>query len=101
MGFSVAVDDLGAGYSSLNSFVELNPQYVKLDIALVHNVHKEPTKRKLIRTITSLCNELGIIVLAEGIECREERDELEGLGCDWQQGFLFARPGRAFPAVHW
>lgn len=101
MGFSVAVDDLGAGYSGLSSFVQLDPQVAKLDIALVRNLHREPTKRKLVRTITSLCKELGITVLAEGIESREERDVLEGLGCDLQQGFLFARPGRAFPAVHW
>ena len=101
MGFSVAVDDLGAGYSGLSSFVQLDPEVAKLDIALVRNLHREPTKRKLVRTITSLCKELGITVLAEGIESREERDALEGLGCDLQQGFLFARPGRAFPAVHW
>ena len=101
MGFSVAVDDLGAGYSGLSSFVQLDPQVAKLDIALVRNLHREPTKRKLVQTITSLCKELGITVLAEGIESREERDALEGLGCDLQQGFLFARPGRAFPAVHW
>ena len=101
MGFSVAVDDLGAGYSGLTSFVQLDPQVAKLDIALVRNLHREPTKRKLVRTITSLCKELGITVLAEGIESREERDALEGLGCDLQQGYLFARPGRAFPSVHW
>ena len=101
MGFSVAVDDLGAGYSGLSSFVQLDPQVAKLDIALVRNLDREPTKRKLVRTITSLCKELGITVLAEGIESCEERDALEGLGCDLQQGFLFARPGWAFPAVHW
>ncbi|MFL5429976.1 MAG: EAL domain-containing protein, partial [Myxococcales bacterium] len=101
MGFSVAVDDLGAGYSGLTSFVQLDPQVAKLDIALVRNLHREPTKEKLVRSITSLCKELGITVLAEGIESREERDTLQSLGCDLQQGFLFARPGRAFPAVHW
>ena len=94
-------DDLGAGYSGLSSFVQLDPQVAKLDIALVRNLHREPTKRKLVRTITSLCKELGITVLAEGIESCEERDALEGLGCDLQQGYLFARPGWAFPAVHW
>jgi EAL domain-containing protein (putative c-di-GMP-specific phosphodiesterase class I) len=101
MGFSVAVDDLGAGYSGLTSFVQLDPQVAKLDIALVRNLHREPTKAKLVRSITALCRELGIDVLAEGIESREERDALLGLGCELQQGFLYARPGRAFPAVHW
>jgi EAL domain-containing protein (putative c-di-GMP-specific phosphodiesterase class I) len=101
MGFSVAVDDLGAGYSGLSSFVQLDPEVAKLDIALVRNLHREPTKTKLVRSITALCKELGITVLAEGIESREERDALQHLGCDLQQGFLFARPGRAFPVVHW
>ena len=101
MGFRIAVDDLGAGYAGLTSFAQLEPHIVKLDMSLVRGLHEEPTKRKLVRTITSLCKELGITVLAEGIECREERDVLEGLGCDLQQGYLFARPGRAFPAVHW
>jgi EAL domain-containing protein (putative c-di-GMP-specific phosphodiesterase class I)/CheY-like chemotaxis protein len=101
MGFSVAVDDLGAGYSGLTSFLQLDPEVAKLDIALVRNLHREPTKAKLVRSITALCKELGITVLAEGIESREERDALQHLGCDLQQGFLFARPGRAFPSVHW
>ena len=89
----------GEGCRSKSSACLDDPSRLAQFIARV--LHREPTKRKLVRTITSLCKELGITVLAEGIESREERDALEGLGCDLQQGFLFARPGRAFPAVHW
>ncbi|HEX3696730.1 MAG TPA: EAL domain-containing protein [Polyangia bacterium] len=101
LGYRVAIDDLGAGYAGLNSFAYLEPDIVKIDMALVRDVDREPTKRKLIGSLTKLCADLGIVVIAEGIERTEERDVLVDLGCDLLQGFLFARPGREFPAVAW
>jgi len=101
LGFRVAIDDLGAGYAGLNSFAYLQPDIVKIDMALVRNVDKEPTKQKLIASMTKLCADLGIIVIAEGIESCEERDVLVDLGCDLLQGYLFARPQRGFPEVSW
>ena len=101
LGFRVAIDDLGAGYAGLNSFAYLQPDIVKIDMALVRDVDKEPTKQKLIASMTKLCADLGIIVVAEGIERCEERDVLVDLGCDLLQGFLFARPQRGFPEVSW
>jgi len=70
-------------------------------MSLVRDVDKEPTKRKLIGSLAKLCAELGIIVVAEGIERVGERDVLLDLGCDLLQGYLFARPERQFPAVSW
>jgi EAL domain-containing protein (putative c-di-GMP-specific phosphodiesterase class I) len=67
----------------------------------VRDVHQQPTKRKLIRSMTELCREMDRIVIAEGIETRSEREALTDLGCDLMQGFLFARPGPAFPGVEW
>jgi EAL domain-containing protein (putative c-di-GMP-specific phosphodiesterase class I)/ActR/RegA family two-component response regulator len=96
MGFRIAIDDFGAGYSGLGTFAQLEPEVVKLDISLVAEVHKSPTKQKLIRSMTDLCHELGIQVIAEGIETSEERDTVLGLGCDLLQGFLFARPALGF-----
>ena len=55
----------------------------------------------LVRAMTSLCKELGILVVAEGVETREERDMLETLGCDFMQGYLLAMPGRPFPDFVW
>jgi EAL domain-containing protein (putative c-di-GMP-specific phosphodiesterase class I) len=97
-GFRIAVDDLGAGYAGLTSFAVLEPDVVKLDMALVRNIDTEPTKQTLVRTLVAMCKELRIIVTAEGIETPAERDELISAGCDLMQGYLFARPGEGFPA---
>jgi EAL domain-containing protein (putative c-di-GMP-specific phosphodiesterase class I) len=99
LGFRIAIDDLGVGYSSLASFAQLEPEFVKLDISLVRDVHKHPMKQKLVRSMTALCKDVGITVVAEGIEVIEERDAIVELGCELLQGFLFAEPGRAFPEV--
>jgi EAL domain-containing protein (putative c-di-GMP-specific phosphodiesterase class I) len=97
LGYRVAIDDLGAGYAGLTSFTLLEPDVVKLDMALVRDVNCEPRKQTLVRTMISMCKELGIIVTSEGIETPEERDVLARAGCDLMQGYLFARPGDAFP----
>lgn len=100
MGFRIAIDDLGAGYAGLTSFSQLEPEVVKLDMSLVREVHKQPTKLTLVRTMIAMCRELGIQVVAEGIETPEERDAIVWAGCDLLQGYLFAKPGPAFPVSH-
>ena len=97
MGFRIAIDDIGAGYSGLNSFAIIQPDIVKLDIMLVRGVDADPVKRKLVRVLGDLCRDLGILVVAEGVETAGERDTLVDLGCDLLQGYLFARPGAPFP----
>ncbi len=92
-GFRIAVDDLGAGYAGLTSFATLEPEVVKLDMSLVRGVDGEPIKRRLIESMAALCKELGILVVAEGVETEAERRTLAGLGCDLLQGFLLGRPG--------
>jgi len=99
MGFRIAIDDLGAGYSGLTSVARLEPEFVKLDMSLVRDIHKSPVKRKVVRSMTALFKDMGIAVVAEGIEVVEERDTIVELGCDLLQGFLLARAGRAFPKV--
>jgi EAL domain-containing protein (putative c-di-GMP-specific phosphodiesterase class I) len=101
MGFRIAVDDMGAGYAGLTSFALLEPEIVKLDMSLVRGVHSSLTKQKVIRSMTTLCNDMGMMVVAEGVETVEERDTLDALGCDLFQGFLLARPGKPFPEVTW
>lgn len=101
MGFRIAVDDLGAGYAGLTSFAQLEPEFVKLDMSLVRDVHKNPIKQKLVRSMTMLCKDMGISVVAEGIEVAEERDCIIDLGCDLLQGYLLAKPGRPFPEITW
>jgi EAL domain-containing protein (putative c-di-GMP-specific phosphodiesterase class I) len=97
MGFRIAVDDLGAGYAGLTSFAQLEPEVVKLDMSLVRGVHAQPTKQTLVRTMITMCRELGMQVVAEGIETPDERDAIVDAGCDLLQGYLFARPAPPFP----
>ncbi|HVY44961.1 MAG TPA: EAL domain-containing protein [Minicystis sp.] len=94
MGYRIALDDLGAGYAGLTSFAMLEPEIVKLDMALVRDIHKTPVKRKLVASVTQLSRDLGIQVVGEGVEVPEERDVLVDLGCDLLQGYLFGRPTR-------
>jgi EAL domain-containing protein (putative c-di-GMP-specific phosphodiesterase class I) len=99
LGFRVAVDDLGAGYSGLTSFAQLQPDIVKIDMSLVRNVDREPTKERLVRSLAELGRDMNIQVVCEGVETAWERDALVGVGCDLFQGYHFARPGRPFPTV--
>jgi len=100
-GFRIAVDDLGAGYAGLSSFALLEPEIVKLDVSLLRDIDQSPVKQKLVASMTALCKDMGFLVVAEGIETVAERDCVVALGCDLLQGFLFARPGRPFPAANW
>jgi EAL domain-containing protein (putative c-di-GMP-specific phosphodiesterase class I) len=101
LGFRIAIDDLGAGYAGLTSFALLQPEVVKLDMSLVRDVHLAPTKRTLVRTLTTMCRELGMLVVAEGIETAPERDVLAEAGCELLQGYLFARPEPPFVVPSW
>jgi EAL domain-containing protein (putative c-di-GMP-specific phosphodiesterase class I) len=101
IGFSIAVDDLGAGYAGLSTFAQLEPEVVKIDMSLVRDIHNHPTKRKLVGSMVSLCGDLGMRLVVEGVESVEERAALHQLGCDLMQGFLFARPGPLPPAIAW
>ena len=101
IGFGIAVDDLGAGYAGLTAFAQLLPEVVKIDMSLVRHVEQEPVKRELIRHIAALCSDMGMQVVAEGVESAAERDALVGAGCELMQGYLFARPGPALPKVVW
>lgn len=99
LGFRIAIDDLGAGYAGLTSFAVLEPEVVKIDMSLVRDVDTSPMKRKIVRSMVSLCEELKILVVAEGVETPAERDTLVELGCDLFQGYLFARPAPPFVAA--
>lgn len=101
MGYRIAVDDLGAGYAGLTSFAQLEPEVVKLDMSLIRGIDQSATKQKVVRSMTSLCKDMGMLVVAEGVETPSECETLVAIGCDLLQGFLFARPAPPFPAVLW
>ena len=98
-GFRIAIDDLGAGYAGLSSFAALKPEVVKLDMSLVRNVHQSAIRQRLIGSMASLCREMGMQVVAEGVEVVEELDAVSGSGCDLLQGYFLAKPGPPFPSV--
>jgi EAL domain-containing protein (putative c-di-GMP-specific phosphodiesterase class I)/CheY-like chemotaxis protein len=99
--YRIAVDDLGAGYAGLSSLASLQPEVVKLDMSLVRGVDQQPIKQRLVASLQTLGGPLGIRVVAEGVETAAERDTLVSIGCDLFQGYLFAKPARAFPPVNW
>jgi EAL domain-containing protein (putative c-di-GMP-specific phosphodiesterase class I)/CheY-like chemotaxis protein len=101
MGFRIAIDDIGAGYSGLNSFALMRPDFVKIDMALVRGIDSDPVKRRLTTLLVQLCTDLHIGVIAEGVETKAERDTLSEIGCDLLQGYLFAKPNTPFPVPTW
>jgi EAL domain-containing protein (putative c-di-GMP-specific phosphodiesterase class I) len=97
LGYRIAIDDIGAGYSGLSSFATVQPDFVKLDITLVRGLDGDPVRTRLVQLLAELCSDLGIFVVAEGVETTNERDALVKLGIDLLQGYLFARPSAPFP----
>lgn len=92
VGFTIALDDFGAGTAGLNSLIDVDPDIIKLDMHLIRNIHESGIRQVLIRSVLNFADALGILVLAEGVETVEEYRYLRGLGIDLYQGFLFARP---------
>lgn len=91
-GFITAIDDFGAGYAGLNLLADLQPDMVKLDMALVRGIESDATRRALVRAMTVACQELHIGLIAEGVETPAEAAALSDLGVTLMQGYLFARP---------
>lgn len=97
LGYRIAVDDLGAGYSGLSSFSQLEPDVVKLDMSLIRDIDGSSSKASLVRSMISVCKQdLGVRVVCEGVETVGERDTLARVGADLLQGYLFAKPDRGF-----
>jgi EAL domain-containing protein (putative c-di-GMP-specific phosphodiesterase class I) len=101
LGYRIAIDDLGAGYSGLSAFCALQPDTAKIDMSLIRDVDRLPTKQRLVRSLVDACGDLDIELVAEGVETEAELRTLVELGCELFQGFLFARPSSTPPTVHW
>jgi EAL domain-containing protein (putative c-di-GMP-specific phosphodiesterase class I) len=103
LGYQIAIDDLGAGYASLNAVVAVRPEIVKLDQHLIRGIEADKCRLRLVRGLTATCQDLGAMVVAEGIETEAELDALLGIGVDLLQGYLLGRPAPGFrwsPAAH-
>lgn len=91
-GFQTAIDDFGAGYAGLNLLSEYQPDLIKIDMDLVRDIDSSRPRQAIVRAIAAMCGELGIRVLAEGIETRAERDFLAAAGIELMQGYWFGKP---------
>lgn len=91
-GYQIAIDDAGAGYSSLQSIVELKPDYIKIDRSLISGIHQDEMKGHLVHTFTELAKQMNISLVAEGIEEEAELQFVKELGVQYAQGYLLGRP---------
>ncbi len=91
-GIGLAYDDFGAGQARLAELAEVPPDFIKLDKALIHDIHQAPARQELVRALTRLCTDLKIRLIAEGIEVAEEAEVCLRLGCHFGQGYFFGRP---------
>ncbi|WP_339529309.1 EAL domain-containing protein [Pseudomonas mucidolens] len=99
-GFMTAIDDFGAGHSGLNLLADFQPDLIKLDMALIRDVDRDRVRQVIVRGIVTICEQLGVTVIAEGIESAGERDFLYDCGIFLMQGYWFARPAfNALPEI--
>ena len=87
-----ALDDYGSGYSNSNSLLELSPQYIKVDIAIIRDIDSDGDKQQVLRDIAAYAHQRGMQIVAEGIETPAELECVRALGADLLQGYLLARP---------
>jgi diguanylate cyclase (GGDEF)-like protein len=92
MGFQVAIDDLGVGYSGLQLWSELQPDIVKVDKHFIKGIDKDEIKREFVRSILTIAQRLNCILIAEGIETQQELDQLIEIGVTLGQGYFLGRP---------
>jgi diguanylate cyclase (GGDEF)-like protein len=92
LGVKLALDDFGTGYSSLGYLMRFPVDTIKIDRIFVAEVEQDPASHTIVAAFIALAHDLGMAVVSEGVETPEQHHELTHLGCDWCQGFYFARP---------
>jgi EAL domain-containing protein (putative c-di-GMP-specific phosphodiesterase class I) len=92
LGMALAVDDVGSGYSGLETIGKLKPSYLKVDASLIHDVHASKVNREMLKAIVLLGKGIGAKVIGEGIQTGEELNALRKLGINYGQGYLLGRP---------
>ncbi|MFT4104355.1 MAG: EAL domain-containing protein [Lacrimispora sp.] len=101
LGISIALDDFGTGYSSLNYLTALPIDVLKIDKSFLGKAMERETENQVIRSITELAHGLNLKVVSEGVETAEQKQLLEEMGCDYIQGYYFARPNDADKVEEW
>jgi EAL domain-containing protein (putative c-di-GMP-specific phosphodiesterase class I) len=92
LGFQIALDDTGAGYSSLEAVMELSPEFIKVDRAFVTGIDEDPVRQELLRAMQSVADQIGARIIGEGLNTLEELETLKRLGIEFGQGWLFGKP---------
>ena len=99
LGMKLTYDDFGAGQARLLELVEVPPDYLKFDAALIANIHEAPiAKQRLVESLAKMVQEIGVACLAEGVENKEEQEICGQMGFALAQGYLFGKPA---PASKW
>jgi EAL domain-containing protein (putative c-di-GMP-specific phosphodiesterase class I) len=93
MGFGTAIDDFGAGHAGLNLLARFQPDIIKLDMELIRGLEASLPRRIIVDGVARMCRQLGITLIAEGVETVAEYEALRAIGIRYFQGYLFARPG--------
>jgi EAL domain-containing protein (putative c-di-GMP-specific phosphodiesterase class I) len=92
IGIVHASDDIGTGHSDLERIMELNPGFMKIDLSFVKDIDKSYIKQEIIKAMVSLANNIGSLIIAEGVETKEEYEKLKELKVTYGQGYLFGKP---------
>ena len=92
IGFLTAIDDFGAGFAGLNLLADFQPDLIKLDMDLIRGIDQSRSRQAIVRGTVGICTELGIQVIAEGVETPDECKALRDLGISLMQGYLFSKP---------
>lgn len=100
-GFATALDDFGAGYAGLNLLASFQPDFIKLDMDLIRGIAASHARQTIVAGVVSITRQLGIEVIAEGVETAAELDTLREAGIHLFQGYLFAKPAVAALPTAW
>lgn len=96
LGIQFAIDDVGAGYSSLEAIMEINPRYVKIDASIIRGASENSSKQEMLKALKMMSDSIDALTIAEGIETDQDLEMVKDLGIDFGQGYLFARPEKHF-----
>lgn len=99
LGIQLSIDDFGTGYSSMNHLSRFPLDHLKIDLSFVQRMHQAPENLEIVRAIINLAHNLGLKVVAEGIEESQQHGDLSALSCEYGQGYLFSRPVEAHLAL--
>ena len=101
LGCGISLDDFGTGYSSLSQIHALSLTKLKVDRTFVTNIHLDPARFKIVKSLIAMCQDMQLECIVEGVETAEELDALKDLGCAWAQGYLFSKPMHASDISTW